>query len=597
MQNPYLKLFYFSWKYTQKGDRMRLIAVYACFFTAILLGTVIPLLHGWFVNALQTQEDKILFAWLYVFSYGAVTLVQWVLTAPARLTENRLAFNMGRNFLSETFHYLLHLPLEWHKEEHSGAMNNRVRRGYNSLKQFFQDGYVYLATVIQLLTSVAAMIYFQPSFGLIAIGIGLVALWINKKFDKPFIDSFNASNEAEHKVMGVLTDSLSNIFTVRTLRAEQSMQQEVMSKLVRIFSPLRRSVLINEWRWIVLNFMILLIFLVTFMGYMYANYRHGEIFYLGGLVTLLAYVAQFTGSFFNVTGQYTEVVRYSADLGAVKDIREAYYKQNISKPAGALPGTWKTIEVEQLNFVYTQDRSPDLPRGREPVLDVHADCAACLEDVFMTFNHGEKVAVIGESGAGKSTLLALIRGLYKPASVRVMVDGQEVEWETLNQGAILFPQEVEIFENTVLFNLTLGMPFEKEDVIRACEIACFLEVVNDLPDGFESIIHEKGINLSGGQKQRLALARGILASAPFSIILLDEPTSSLDPVTEARVYRNLLSSLSEKCFISTVHNRALLAEFDRVYQLERGKVIDEATPHKFVSIDTDMVIKSKRERL
>lgn len=195
---------------------------------------------------------------------------------------------------------------------------------------------------------------------------------------------------------------------------------------------------------------------------------------------------------------------------------------------------------------------------------------ACMDSIF---------AFIGESGSGKSTLLALLRGLYQPESgVKVTVDGrQDAAIEMLADQVTLFPQDPEIFENTIAYNITLGLPFEESDIMQVCETAHFADVVDKLPKGLESSIQEKGVNLSGGQKQRLALARGILAARASDIVLLDEPTSSIDPKTEAMIYDKMFVEFSDKAVISTLHRLHLLTKFDYVYLLQNGHLIDEGT--------------------
>ena len=149
--------------------------------------------------------------------------------------------------------------------------------------------------------------------------------------------------------------------------------------------------------------------------------------------------------------------------------------------------------------------------------------------------------------------------------------------DQLNETVTLFPQEPEIFENTLAYNITLGLPFEEEEIRRVIESAHFSEVIKELPQGLESDIREKGVNLSGGQKQRLALARGILAARDSDLVLLDEPTSSVDPRTEAMIYEGLFAAFSEKALVSSMHRLHLLNRFDYVYVLRNGRIADEGT--------------------
>ena len=185
---------------------------------------------------------------------------------------------------------------------------------------------------------------------------------------------------------------------------------------------------------------------------------------------------------------------------------------------------------------------------------------------------------MGESGSGKSTILALLRGLYTPQYGMVFsIDDAIFDISTLNETVTLFPQEPEIFENTIEYNITLGLPFEEKMVWEVCDLAHFSETAKQLPKALSSNIQEKGVNLSGGQKQRLALARGILAAKESQVVLMDEPTSSVDAKTEALIYEQLFANFSEKVIISSLHRLHLLRYFDYVYVLQNGRIIEEGT--------------------
>ncbi len=199
------------------------------------------------------------------------------------------------------------------------------------------------------------------------------------------------------------------------------------------------------------------------------------------------------------------------------------------------------------------------------------------------------MAFIGESGSGKSTLLTLLRGLYTPeAGFLVRVDGHnEYSLNTLINSVTLFPQEPEIFENTIGYNITLGLPFTDEEVMGACQTAHFADLVKHMPHGLATSIQEKGLNLSGGQRQRLALARGVLAAQMSDIVLLDEPTSSVDPKTEFDIYHKILGKFDDKAVVSTLHRLHLLPMFDYIYVLRNGRVVDEGS---FVELRQNSVI-------
>jgi ABC-type multidrug transport system fused ATPase/permease subunit len=222
-------------------------------------------------------------------------------------------------------------------------------------------------------------------------------------------------------------------------------------------------------------------------------------------------------------------------------------------PALATSADWQVIRIDDAALIH-----PNGARG--------------LDGVSLELRRGARIALVGASGAGKSTLLRVLAGLYPADRMRVRVDDAEVA--DLSALAVLVPQEPEVFESDVLANLTLGVPRGEDDIARACEIACLGPVLEALPDGLHARIVERGANLSGGQRQRLALARGLLAASHASLVLLDEPTSSIDPVTEARIYDGLLGALPAACVVSSVHRLHLLPRFDTIVLLDAGRVVD-----------------------
>lgn len=589
MQNPYIVLLRTAWRYARE-QKNRYLWVYSLFVLANVVYALNPLLYGWFVEAIQKEGMGVVrHVWLYAGGYLLLMLAEWAFHGPARVMERELAFHLSRNFLDELYHRALHLPVRWHQDHHSGATINRIRKAYEALKEFFQNGFMFLHAFAKFIFSFLAILYFSPLYGSIGVIIGVFTVWVIAQFDKPFIKALDETNEKEHVVSSTIFDSLSNIITVITLRLEKRMQNSLMGKVAEVFPPFRRTVVVNEWKWFVASVLIGLIYVIVAIGYVYENHEPNKVFLVGGLVTLLGYVNQFTSVFQDVAWQYTEIVRYNTDVQTARDIQRAFEEHHRPEDPPALPSDWQTIEIKHLNF------------SHQAMYDAQK-AAHSLHDLSFRINRGQRIAFIGESGSGKSTLLALLRGLYEASSgdCQVMRAGESGEkknekWgkftqttsahnlHTINELSVisdavtLFPQEPEIFENTIEYNITLGLPFDETDIWAVCDVAQFTDTAQLLPNGLQSSIQEKGVNLSGGQKQRLALARGILAARSSDIVLLDEPTSSVDPKTEAMIYDALFEEFKGKAILSSLHRLHLLTKFDYVYILQNGRLADEGT--------------------
>ena len=577
MKNPYISLLRSAWKYA-RSERKKLILVYLMFVGANVIFSMQPLLLGWFVNKAQTDTSRVLhFAFIYIGAYITLKLLEWSLHGPARIYERTLAFTISRNFIREKYHQVLHLSPKWHQDHHSGETINRIRKAYESLREFFDRGFTNLYTLTKFIFSVTAIIYFSPLFGSIAVVMGMATVFTISRFDASYIKTLREMNQKEHDVSSNLFDSLSNIRTVITLRLERSMESGLLKKIRRVFRPFRRNAIVNEWKWFTAEMMITLIYGVIVIGYIYQHWTPGQIFKIGGLVTLLGYITQFTSVFQNVAIQYTTLVQYHTNVSEVQDITDAYVKQHPVENVQRFPRKWSTVHISNLNFshrsVYEKDFIPQ-----------------SLHNIRLKIGKGQKIALIGHSGSGKSTLLSLLRGLYPAqAGIDIRIDGTQYGVETLHEKVTQFPQEPEIFENTIEYNITMGLPATEDEIRKACEIAGFNEVIDQLPHGLQTDIKEKGVNISGGQKQRLALARGILAAKDSEIILLDEPTSSVDPKTEAMIYERLFAFFAEKAFVSSMHRLHLLDQFDYIYILEKGRVVDEGSFDELIARNANFI--------
>jgi ABC-type bacteriocin/lantibiotic exporter with double-glycine peptidase domain len=212
----------------------------------------------------------------------------------------------------------------------------------------------------------------------------------------------------------------------------------------------------------------------------------------------------------------------------------------------------------------------------------HSGRVDLLQDFSLTIPGGQVTALIGESGCGKSTLAKLVAGLYFPQSGNIRYsryNQSDISLECLRQQVMLVPQEPHFWSRSIADNFYFSYPQASfEDIVTACEIAGADEFISQLPDRYQTILGEFGANLSGGQKQRLAIARAIVTNPP--ILILDESTGALDPVSEARVLGNLLANRQGKTTIMISHRPKVIQRADWIVFLERGRVKAAGTPEE-----------------
>ncbi|MBW4617144.1 MAG: peptidase domain-containing ABC transporter [Desmonostoc vinosum HA7617-LM4] len=215
----------------------------------------------------------------------------------------------------------------------------------------------------------------------------------------------------------------------------------------------------------------------------------------------------------------------------------------------------------------------------------HAGRVDLLEDFSLKLPGGKAIAFIGQSGCGKSTLAKLIAGLYQLNSGNIRIgffNIQDLSLDCLRQQVVYVPQEPHFWSRSILDNFRLGAPYiDFEDIVKACHIADADGFISELPNKYQTVLGEFGANLSGGQRQRLAIARGILTNPP--VLILDEATAGLDPVSEAHVLDRLLEYRKDKTTILITHRPSVINRADWIVLMDKGQVKLQGTLETFLS--------------
>jgi ATP-binding cassette subfamily B protein len=206
--------------------------------------------------------------------------------------------------------------------------------------------------------------------------------------------------------------------------------------------------------------------------------------------------------------------------------------------------------------------------------------AAVLHDLTLTIEPGQRVGLVGASGAGKSTVLALLQRFYDVQGGRILIDGQDiaqVTQQSLREMVAVVPQDISMFHRTVLENIRYAKPEATEaEIMAAATVARCRDFIEALPDGFNTLVGDRGVKLSGGQRQRLAIARALLKDAP--ILLLDEATSALDSESEQAIQAALDNLMRGRTVIAIAHRLSTLRNFDRIVVMDAGRIVDDGSP-------------------
>lgn len=559
--SPVPFLFSKMWKFSA-GNRKNVVLYMIMFLLSNTLRVIEPLILALLINTIQLEgvtSDSIVKLLGILSLFLLSNLVFWIFHGPARQLEIRNAFLMSINYRKYLVDGVLSLPSNWHTNNHSGDTIDKVARANSGLYNFSTDTFAILNAIIGLISSYIALIYLNIHASYIMfIGVFIV-FYVVLKIDKKLDGQYRELNKLENGIAAKVYDSISNVSTIIILRIEKLISKDILKKLNEPYRLFKTNILINEWKWFFVSFMTTILMVFILGTFIYSNYLSGEMIMIGSLSALFMYVTRVNQIFFEFTWRYGMIVRQHSNLRNVEPIEKEFKEKKFVHSVN-LKSSWNKLNVSNLNFVYEENES----RGKKD-----------LDNVSFTISKGERVAIIGESGSGKTTFMKVFRDLYSPNSVNVDVDGKNVKYgfEELAQSIMLIPQEPEIFATTIKNNITVGIRHKLDYIKKFTDLASFTKVAEKLPNKWNSSVVEKGVNLSGGEKQRLALARALMAADDKEILLMDESTSSVDPVNEVKIYKNVFKSFKDKTIIASVHKLNLIHLFDRIYVFSNGKVV------------------------
>jgi ATP-binding cassette subfamily B protein len=558
-----LGLYRAFWQHAD-GARLQVVASSALLIGSQIVRLTIPWLTAQAINAIQVSgSSSVNHAAVLIMLILLATVVSWMMHGPGRIIERTIAVRVRQHLADRLYKRISELPLAWHEAHHSGETLHRIQKTTLALSDFAGSQFIYLQNLVNLIGPIAALMLLSTATGSLALAGFLTVGFVIVRFDKVLMTLVRSQNEAERRYASALVDAVGNISTVISLRLQKGTRALLSSRLTAVFKPLRRNILINETKWCAVDLLTASLTWGLVAAYAWNAQQHGALL-LGNVFMVYQYANQATGVISSLAMHYQNFTRMQVDYGSADAIWNAPDRQ---APHGGVAADWRRIDIDGLEFSYSRKRR-DTP---------------LLSSVSLTLERGKAIALVGPSGSGKSSLMRVIAGLYDADRVRFTIDDTpHVGLKGLGQVSTLIPQDSEVFEGTILDNITFGADYSAEQVTAALRISGFDSVVAALPLGLETLISERGVNLSGGQKQRMALARGILAAHASSVLLLDEPTSSLDSVTEARVFADLKEAVPDACIVAAVHRLNLLSRFDSVVLMESGRVVDTGSVHELL---------------
>jgi ABC-type multidrug transport system fused ATPase/permease subunit len=560
-KNMFVYMAQVAWRHAGV-ERSRMVLFYTMLVFANIALSCQPLVLAQIINTVQKNApDALHEAIKWSVLYGSLIVVFWSLHGPARVVERRFAFNVYRDFVSSLYRKVTEMPLRWHQDHHSGGTINRVNKAGKAVFLFTQEQFVIIQTAIRFIASLAMLAYYSWWVAGISVAVSVVIVATIRLYDKTLLPLIRTTNERDHHLNAALYDYIGNIVTVLTLRLQSNTGDEIARRFDMMRPSFWKETMLNEVKWGTISMMLNIVQAAIVGLYVGVHLWSGKPLVIGTVVAIFQYLLIISQMFFQATLSYEQLMYRHTDARGVDGLIEDH-ERLADVVATDYGRQWKNIHISGLNFTHLEGE----------------DVLHHLRNVSLNIAAGQKIALIGGSGSGKTTLLTLLRGLYEAQHVRLMLDDDTYESLLPLAGfTTLVPQDSEIFENTVLYNLTLGTDVSEATLQQAMTITTFADVAPKLPEGIYTDIRERGVNLSGGQKQRLALARGLVAARNSSLLLLDEPTSSVDLPTEGIIFDRLFAAFADKAIVASIHRLHLLPRFDMIGLMKDGVIIEQGS--------------------
>lgn len=520
------------------------------------------------VQASPVSADQVLPVFgPYVLALLVVNAVGQTLSKLQDYSVYKLEINGDYQLSRLCFDTLSNQSMTFHNSRFGGSLVSQTSRfvsGYSGLVDVVT--YSLWPTLASIVLTVGILAPIAPLF--VAILVVMLVLYVVIAYGmyRRILPLSAEASRAQNKLSGVLSDAVTNILAVKTYGREDyerglftTADREAMAaENVNMRATMRRGFTTSA--------LITAIMFVVSIFVVGGNAWFG--ISAGTLVMMFTYTYNLTMRFNYFNSMMQRINRAfgdAAEMTRVLDEPTLVADDANAKPLAVTEGR---IDFENLRFRY-----PDAPQDDY-----------VFEDLNLHIPAGQRVGLVGRSGSGKTTLTKLLLRLDDVQEGRVLVDGQDVSHctqQSLRRQVAYVPQEALLFHRSIRENIAYGKPdATDEEIRRAAEEANALEFIERLPDGFDTMVGERGVKLSGGQRQRVAIARAILVDAP--ILVLDEATSALDSESEALVQGALENLMRGRTSIVVAHRLSTVASLDRIVVLAHGEVVEDGTHHELV---------------
>jgi ABC-type transport system involved in Fe-S cluster assembly fused permease/ATPase subunit len=569
----------FVWPEGRPDLRARVAGAFVILVIAKLITISTPVLFKWATDALTAAQGAsaatvnsvspaavAMGAGALILAYGIARVVMMGLNQVRDVLFVSVGQNAVRALNKRTFEHLHRLSLRFHLERRTGGLSRVIERGTRGIDLILRMGVMNLIpTALELLLACALLFYY---FDAIYVGIllGTIAayMWFTFWASEKRIAIRREMNESDNDASTKAIDSLLNFETVKYFGNEEA----EAARFDRSMSRYEAAAIRTYTSLGTLNFGQALIFTagMTLVMWLAARDVVGGSHTVGDFVMINAMMIQLYMPLNFLGMVYRDIKQGLVDLETMFTLLGEQPEIPDRPGAKPLQVSRGVVRFDNVSFFYEPER---------PI----------LHNVSFEVPAGKMVAIVGPSGAGKSTISRILFRFYDIQSGRVTVDDQDIRdvtQKSLREAIGVVPQDTVLFNDTIAYNIRYGrMDATEDEVIAAAKLAQIYRFIQDLPQGYDTMVGERGLKLSGGEKQRVAIARTILKGPP--ILMLDEATSALDSHTEKEIQDALDRVARDRTTLVIAHRLSTIVHADQIIVLEKGRLVEQGTHAELIA--------------
>ncbi len=555
MLAPYL------WQRGTLEIRLRVGAAIALLIASKVANVCVPLLYGRAVDALTSKANAIVVLPVaLIVGYGVVRIAAFASGELRDMVFAKVAQRAIRTVALETFRHLHQLSLRFHLERRTGGLSRAIERGMNGIEYLLTYMVFNVVPTLLEILLVCGILWKRYSFAYAAVTFVTIGtyIWFSLAITEWRMKFRREMNDMDSEANTKAIDSLLNYETVKYFGNEEHEARRFDSSMARY----ERAAIKSKVTLSMLNIgqgVIIAVGLTVAMLMAGTDVVRGALT-IGALVTVNSYLVQLYLPLNFLGYIYREIKQSLTDMEQMFSLLSVPPEVEDRPGARPLVANEGAIAFEHVSFAYDPRR-------------------VILTDVSFRVQPGKTLAIVGASGAGKSTISRLLFRFYDVDEGRITIDGQDIRdvtQQSLRAAIGIVPQDTVLFNDTIYYNVAYGRPgASREEIEGAAKLAHIHDFVVNLPDGYKSMVGERGLKLSGGEKQRVAIARTIL-KRPM-ILLFDEATSALDSNTEKEIQAALREVSENRTTLVIAHRLSTIVDADEIIVLGKGGIIERGT--------------------